>query len=257
MHVVSTQSESDTLSQAPQNNNTTVSFGALMKAQAAIGKQNRSDVVDGCADGHGFFGNNQLPRDSISDEALERRAGKKDTRDFLRTSKHAPAELSSKKAVSRRREVVPSQKLNHRDPRFEPSCGAVDETRTKKVYSFLDTYRDSEMLELKSAIRKSRDNESKESLKRALLSMESRKKAQKTKQQQQEVLRKHRKEEKAKIERGKRPFYLKKADQKRMTLVERFEGMNGKQVDKLIEKKRKKKTAKERKGMPDNRRGQL
>ena len=257
MSVASTQSESDTSSRTSQNDDTTVSFGALMKAQAAIGKQNRSDVIDGCADGNGFFRKIQLPRDSINDEALERRAGKRDTRDFLRTSKHAPAELSSKKAVSRKREAVPSQKINHRDPRFEPSCGAVDEIRTKKVYSFLDTYRDSEMLELKSAIRKSRDNESKESLKRALLSMESRKKAQMMKEQQQEVLRKHRKEEKAKIEQGKRPFYLKKADQKRMTLVQRFEGMNGKQLDKLIERRRKRKTAKERKGMPDNRRGQL
>ena len=254
---MSIQSETDTPSQTSQKNDTSVSFGALMKAQAAIGKHNRSDIVDGCADGHGFFRNNQLPRDSINDEALERRAGKRDTRDFLRTSKHAPAELSSKKAVSRRREVVPSQKLNHRDPRFEPSCGAVDEIRTKKVYSFLDTYHDSEMLELKSAIRKSRDNDNKESLKRALLSMESRKKAQKMKEQQQEVLRKHRKEEKAKIERGKRPFYLKKADQKKLTLVQRFESMNGKQVDKLIEKRRKRKTAKERKGMPENRRDQL
>ena len=228
-----------------------------MKAQTSIAKRNRSDVVDGYADGHGFFRKNQLPRDSINDEALERRAGKRDTRDFLRTSKHAPAELSSKKAVSRKREVVPTQKINHRDPRFEPPCGAVDEIRTKKVYSFLDTYRDSEIIELKSAIRKSRDHESKAKLKRALLSMESRKKAQKMKEQQQEVLRKHRKEEKAKIEQGKRPFYLKKVDQKRMTLIEIFEGMNGKQADKLIERRRKRKAAKERKGIPDTRRGQL
>ena len=257
MPVASTKSESDASSQISQNDDTTASFGALVKAQAAIGKRNRSDLVDCYADGHGFFRKNQLPRDLINDEALERRAGKRDNRDFLRTSKHAPAEFSSKKAVSRKREVVPTQKLNHRDPRFEPSCGAVDEIRTKKVYSFLDTYRDSEMLELKSAIRKSRDNESKEKLKRALLSMESRKKTQKMKEQQQEVLRKHRKDEKAKIEQGKRPFHLKKADQKRMTLVKLFEGMNGKQVDKLIERRRRRKAAKERKGMPDTRRGQL
>ena len=252
MPVASTKSESDSSSQTWQNDDNTVSFGALVKAQAAIGKQNRSDVVDG----YELFRKNQLPRDLIDYEALERRAGKSDSRDFLRTSKHAPAELSSKKAVSRKREVVPTQKLNHRDPRFEPECGAVDELRAKKFYSFVDSYRDSEMLELKSAIRKSRDNESKENLKRALLSMESRKEAQKMKEQQQEVLRKHRKEEKAKIEQGKRPFYLKKADQKRMALVQRFEGMNGKQVDKLIERRRKRKTAKERKGMPDTRRGQ-
>lgn len=201
------------------------------------------------------FGENKAPRDFIRNEALERRAGRKDTRDFSRTSKHAPAELSSKKAVSRKREVVPPQRINHRDPRFEPVGGSVDERKTKKNYSFLDGYRDSEISELKSVIRKTKDSEAKEKLKRALLGMESRKKAQEMKEQQQDVLRQHRKEEKQKIGRGKRPYYLKKADQKRMALVQRFEGLKGKQVDKVIERRRKKIAAKERKGMPDARRG--
>ncbi len=111
------------------------------------------------------------------------------------------------------------------------------------------------MAELKTAIRKTKDSETKEKLKRALLSMESRKKAQAIKDQQQDVLRKHRKEEKGKIEQGKKPFYLKKADQKKIALVERFEGMKSKQVDKVIERRRKKFAAKERKFMPDERRG--
>ena len=228
-----------------------------MKAQASISKQSRSNVADGSTGGYGLFRKQQVSRHLINHEALERRAGKRDIRDFLRASKHAPAELPSRKAVSRKREVVATQRLNHRDPRFEPFCGAVDEKKTEKDYSFLDAYRDSEMSELKSAIRMTKDSEGKEKLKRALLSMESRTKAQKLKEQQREVTRKHRKEEKEKIEQGKRPFYLKKADQKRMALIERFEGMKGKQVDKIIERRQKRKAAKERKGMPDTRRGQM
>lgn len=111
------------------------------------------------------------------------------------------------------------------------------------------------MVELKAAIRKAKDLETKEKLKRTLLSMESRKKAQERKNQEQEVLRKHRREEKEKIEMGKKPFYLKRADQKKLALVGRFEGMKGKQVDKVIERRRKKQSAKERKSMPDERRG--
>ncbi len=176
-------------------------------------------------------------------------------RDFSRASKHAPTELSSKKAVSRKRSVVPTKKVDHRDPRFDPLSGVIDEQKLKKNYSFLDTYRDNEMAELKTAIRKTKDSETKEKLKRALLSMESRKKAQAIKDQQQDVLRKHRKEEKGKIEQGKKPFYLKKADQKKIALLERFEGMKSKQVDKVIERRRKKFAAKERKFMPDERRG--
>ena len=226
-----------------------------MEAQASLGKRKRSDDDDGYGYARESLGNKKATRENLlNDEALERKAGKKDVRDFSRTSKHAPAELSSKKAVSRKREAIPTQKVNYCDPRFESFSGAVDEKRTKKNYSFLDIYRDSEISELQSAIRKTNDSVAKEQLKRTLLSMESRKKAQEVKEQQQEVLRKHRKEEKEKIEQGKRPFYLKKADQKKMALVERFEGMKGKQVDKVIERRRKKRAAKERKGMPDARR---
>lgn len=225
-----------------------------MKAQASLGKRKRSCDDDGYGEAHETLGGNRVSRDPVNNEALERKAGKKDTRDFSRTSKHAPAELSTKKAVSRKREVVPTQKTKHRDPRFEPLSGAVDEQRIKRNYSFLDTYRNSEILELKSAIRKSDDSEAKEKLKRALLSVESRKKAQEMKQQQQEVLRKQRKEEKEKIERGKRPFYLKKADQKKQALLEKFEGMKARQIENVIERRRKKKAAKERKGIPNVRR---
>lgn len=242
-----------TSSQSPEFEAASISFGALVKAQVSLGKWDRSHDDDGFREAHQALRKIKASR-GFNDEAMERKAGKKDVRDFSRTSKHAPAELSSKKAVSRKREVVPTQKINHRDPRFEPLSGAVDEQKSKKNYAFLDTYRNSEISELKSAICKTKDSEAREKLKRALLSMESRKKAQDMKEQQQKVLRKHRKEEKEKIERGKRPFYLKKVDQKKKALVEKFEGMKGKQVDKVIERRRKKKAAKERKKMPDARR---
>lgn len=126
---------------------------------------------------------------------------------------------------------MPIRKDNHRDPRFEPlGGGPLDEQKIKKNYAFLDSYRDSEISELKSAIRKTKDQEVREKLKRALLSMESRKRDEETKKHHQEVLRKHRREEKEKIEKGKKPFYLKKANQKKMVLVERFQGMKEKQM---------------------------
>ncbi len=120
---------------------------------------------------------------------------------------------------------------------------------------FLDEYRESEILDLKNAIRRTKHADEKEHLKRDLLVMESRRKAHLAKDKEQEVLRKHRKKEKELIQQGKKPFYLKKGEQKKMALVERFEGMKGKQADKVIERRRKKKAAKERKGMPEKRRG--
>lgn len=162
--------------------------------------------------------------------------------------------MSAKRAVSRRREVVPTVKRDVRDPRFEPLTGPSDPEKARRNYGFLDDYRDSEMSELKSAIRQTKDPIVKEKLKRALLRMESRKKTQHRKDEEQGILRAHRAKEKELIKQGKKPFYLKKAEQKKLALVQRFEGMKGKQVDKAIERRRKKKVSRELRDMPKGRR---
>lgn len=127
----------------------------------------------------------------------------------------------------------------------------------KRNYAFLEEYREDEMKHLKESIRrtKSTDEATQEALKRALLSMESKKKAQAAKDKQQEIIRTHRAREKDLIKHGKKPFYLKKSEQKKLALVERFKGLKGKQVERVMERKRKKKAGRERKNMPDMRRG--
>jgi ribosomal RNA-processing protein 36 len=189
-----------------------------------------------------------------NNEALERKAGRKDHRDFNRSSKHAPTEISSKKAVSRKREVVPVPKREFRDPRFEPLSGFVDEAKVRAAYSFLDDYREDEIKELKSAIKTAKDEDAKDKLKRALMSMESKKKAQMRKQKEQEILDKHRKAEKELVKQGKQPFYLKKAEQKKRVLLDQFGGLKGKKLDHVIERRRKKQEGREKKKMPFKRR---
>ncbi|KAL9031895.1 MAG: hypothetical protein Q9196_000091 [Gyalolechia fulgens] len=227
----------------------TISFGALAKAQDSLGKRKR-----GHAKSINDLDRMSPTQDIGNPEAAERLAAKNDTREHARSSKHAPAEMSSKRAVSRKREVVPVIKRDIRDPRFEPTSGPIDEERAKKNYGFLDEYRDSEMSELKSAIRQTKDPIAKDKLKRALLRMESRKKTQQAKTQEHEVLRAHRAKEKEQIAQGKKPFYLKKAEQKKLALVRRYEGMKGKQVDKVIERRRKKKASRGKRDMPETRR---
>jgi ribosomal RNA-processing protein 36 len=189
-----------------------------------------------------------------NNEALERKAGRKDHRDFNRSSKHAPTEISSKKAVSRKREVVPVPKREFRDPRFEPLSGFVDEAKVRAAYSFLDEYREDEIKELKSAIKTARNADAKDKLKRALMSMESKKKAQMRKQKEQEILDNHRKAEKELVKQGKQPFYLKKAEQKKRVLLDQFGGLKGKKLDHVIERRRKKQEGREKKKMPFKRR---
>lgn len=230
------------------NGAASISFGALAKAQATLSRAGKATTLD-----------TKTPKregDTWGDnEAVERKAGKKDHRDFNRSSKHAPAEMSSKKAVSRKREVVPVTKREYRDPRFEPLAGKVDETKVRKAYSFLDDYREDEMKELRNAIKTTKDDEAKEKLKRTLSSMESRKKAQLRKDKEKEILDQHRKEEKELVKQGKKPFYLKKSEQKKRVLLDQYGSLKGKQLDHVIERRRKKVEGKEKKKMPFARRG--
>ena len=232
-----------------------ISFGALAKVQSTPGKRKRGSEQWGLI--HHSPAQDAVPRQQTGGadaEALERKTGKKDVRNFVRVSKHAPAEVSSKKAVSRKRGVVSTPKHEIRDPRFESLSGPLNKERLKKKYAFLDTYRDNEIAELKAELRESKAPAAREALKRALTSMESKKKTQELKEQRQDVLRKHRKEEREKVEKGKRPFYLKRGEIMERTLKERFEHMKGKQIEKVVEKRRRKQTGKERRVMPVERR---
>ena len=174
-----------------------------------------------------------------------------------RSSKHAPTVQSSKRAVTRRRNVIEVKKPVARDPRFDPAAGSQpDEHILKKRYAFLEDYKALEMAELKAAIRKTKNEEDKEKLKRKLLSMESQKKAQETKDRQQAIKREHKKKEKELIKEGKAPFYLKKSEQKKLALVDRFQNMKSKDRDRAIERRRKKVASKERRNMPAERRAE-
>jgi ribosomal RNA-processing protein 36 len=225
-----------------------ISFGALAKAQENLTRPLKSTKLG--------TKTSKTEDDTWEDnEAVERKAGRKDHRDFGRSSKHAPTEISSKKAVSRKREVVPVAKREYRDPRFEPLVGEVDDSKIRKAYSFLDEYREDEMKELKSVIKTTKDEDAREKLKRALASMESRKKAQMRKDKEKEILDHHRKEEKELVKQGKKPFYLKKSEQKKRVLLDQYGNLKGKQLDRVIERRRKKVEGKEKKKMPFSRRG--
>ncbi|KAI9762358.1 MAG: hypothetical protein M4579_000508 [Chaenotheca gracillima] len=254
-----------------------ISFGALAKAQQSLGKRKRgskdtavdtssTDKLEGirnrlhalkeekkrkAGDTTSSRSANDKGRDKFSTSAAEKES---------RSSKHAPTIISSKRAVTRKREVVPVPKSDSRDPRFDTLSGAVDTDKTRKNYSFLDQYKDDEMKQLREAIKKRGKqhggDEETDKLKRQLLSMESKKKAQDNLDQRQEVLRNHRRKEKELIQQGKKPFYLKKGEQNKLALISRYEGLKSdKQREHAMERREKKMAAKERKGMPFARRG--
>ncbi|KAI5367712.1 Putative rRNA biogenesis protein RRP36 [Septoria linicola] len=171
-----------------------------------------------------------------------------------RTSKHAPTAQSTRYQVSRKRQVVDVPKRNVRDPRFDAFQQHAHSGTSDKAYSFLQDYQRDEIKELRAEIKRTKNEEDKDVLRRKVNSMENRLKAKAAKDREQEVLRRHRKEERAKVEGGKTPYYLKQKEIKEQALVEKFKGMKSKDRQKLIDKRQKKESQKEKKRMPDARR---
>jgi ribosomal RNA-processing protein 36 len=231
-------------SHRPKVDLSSISFGALARAQESLPptdrKSKKSQAASKSIDMADGAPQPRIPK-SKSDQKVKPPS---------RSSKHAPLEQTSKRAVSRRREILPDLRRQPRDPRFGPLGGGgaqFDEAKARKAYAFLDDYRDSEMAELRLQIKKTKDPARKEDLKRELHSMESKKKARLRKEEQDNLLREHRKQEKELVAQGKKPFYLKKSEQKKQLLTERFKSMSKGQVDRAIERKRKKVAGKEKK----------
>ncbi|KAK3325314.1 hypothetical protein B0H66DRAFT_118541 [Apodospora peruviana] len=244
-----------------------LSFGALARAQASMGsaagrkrpgQRRGSGSSAGAEEAEaekkpvklGYKWHDDKPRET-REEREKRKALLK------RSSKHAPVEMTSKKPVSRKRDFIEVRKVQARDPRFGPLGGGqpeVDEVKAHRAYAFLDDYMADEMKQLREAIKKTKDANEKEKLQRALMSMESKKKARDRKEKERLLIEEHRKKEKELVKEGKQPFYLKKSEQKKRLLMDQFAGMKKGQVDKAIERKRKKVAGKEKKALPYGRR---
>lgn len=221
-----------------------VSFGALARAQASLpplGRRSGKPRPDSDSQGA-----QDAPRRVSSSSSSAKAPAQPLPK---RSSKHAPQEQSSKRQVSRRREILPDLRRKARDPRFDPLVGRgrLDEAKAGKAYAFLDEYRQGEMSDLRAQIKKTKNAVVKEDLKRCLMSMESKAKTRARKEDEERLLEEHRAREKELVAQGKTPFYLKKSEQKKRLLTKRFEGMSKGQVDRAIERKRKKVAGQEKK----------
>lgn len=73
-------------------------------------------------------------------------------------SHHAPAEMSSRKPVTRRRQVVELPHVERRDPRFSTVVGGSEHNaeRARRNYAFVREYQQSELDSLAKAIKSAR-----------------------------------------------------------------------------------------------------
>ena len=207
-----------------------ISFGALAEAQAQLKSNSRkrklSDRHDDEDDKNNTNGYPQRGRDD---------AGRRWEQPESRSSKHAPTIMSTRNPVSRKRAVFsPPPALKSRDPRFEAAIIADGRSGTTsssqvadKNYAFLSEYQATEILNLKSQIKKTKDSGQQAELKRQVMSIEAKLRNAATRKRESEILREHKQKEKQAISEGKkaRPFYLKPSDVKSQIQQERQSAM--------------------------------
>ncbi|KAK4049573.1 rRNA biogenesis protein rrp36 [Microbotryomycetes sp. JL201] len=180
--------------------------------------------------------------------------------DRHRSSKHAPMEMSSKKPVSRHRQIVETKTIRARDPRFDSLSGGFKSDLFKSSYGFLADRQSQELDELRKTANAARKNrllpqEEKDKIEAALVRVQSREATRKSKERDEEALKAWKKEEQQKRKEGKKEFYLKNADKKKLQLKAKYDDLSQdkKQLRKAIEKKRRKISQKDKKMMPNRR----
>lgn len=250
----SSPSEAD---EGPSSND--ISFGALAKAQESLYANPRKRKLDD-AQQPAASESRGNQRDDFFD--TRKRSKEAPVQAPKRSSKHAPAVESARKPVSRKRAIFdPSAALKFRDPRFDPTVmsanrdrNAVD--RANKNYSFLSTYQASEILELKSQIKKSKDPEAIAQLKRQVMSMEANARNAENRQKENEIRSKHKQQEKAALSAGQKskPYYLKDAEVRKLIKEERLQSMGKQARDKAEKRKMKREKGKDARDMPRERR---
>lgn len=270
-----------------------VAFGALARAQDEMEEKYAGDSDDDEApseDGVGASDNEEPERSAYGDRRRggddddNGRAQYKKYEKVRRANKHAPAESSTRKRVSVVRDIPGLEPVRRAgavgdadDVRFDTALGAADLSQARKNYAFLDEYRRDEVAALKEVLREAeaaeRANQRAESgggdddrvtlptlseykkrdLKRKIQSLEGQLRTMKARDFETGVVARYKHEVKSGAREG--PLHLKRSDKRKLVLAEKYKVMKRKDVDKAVERKRKRNTARERKLMPSERRG--
>ncbi|KAL6130388.1 hypothetical protein ACLB2K_068768 [Fragaria x ananassa] len=198
------------------------------------------------------FGDLQKARSNGSHVLLPQPKPKDDKKKAARANKNRPMEVSSKKPVSRFREVIQAPKKVVRDPRFESLCGTLNVDGFRKRYDFLFSNElPAEKEDLKKQLKTSKDPEVIEDLKKRISWIDKQLKSDLSKRTEAEILAKHKKKEREKAKQGKQPFFIKKSDIRKKRLIEKYKNLEGSgKLDNFLEQRRKKNASKDHRYMP-------
>ncbi|KAL7425132.1 rRNA biogenesis protein rrp36 [Cryptotrichosporon argae] len=183
-----------------------------------------------------------------------------------RENKHAPTTISSRKQVSRLRQVVDVKKTERRDPRFSSLSGTMNVNVHAQSYGFLPTMLRDELAGLKQSLvtaikaeqncplrEKERFIQDRQRLELEVARVRTRLEKEERETRERDVLGRVKKEERDKRASGKGAWYMKESEKKDLLLGARFEALEAKgkhAVKKVVEKKRRKEAGKEKKSRP-------
>ncbi|KAK5961136.1 rRNA-processing protein RRP36 PWA37_001665 [Arxiozyma heterogenica] len=169
--------------------------------------------------------------------------------------KHAPVESSSKKPVSKIRQIpgleIPLKQNSklYGDIRFNKALGGVntDKSVIRRRYQFLDEYREKEIAEMEALLEDRKflnkiSDQEREDMERKVKSMKSRLQSIKNKELENKIIRDYEREMNSN---NKSRYYLKKSEKRKIIQKWKFDHMKAKQREKVMERKRKKRLGKE------------
>lgn len=170
---------------------------------------------------------------------------------FKRENRNRPQEMSSKKK-KKYRNAISERVGTTRDPRFDDICGSkFNEEVFDKRYTFLNDIREREKKILRKKLKKSKSTENRTQIKYLLNRMSNQEREKARKQEERDVFMSWKQEEKAKVMKGKRPFFLKASERKKMIAEHRHKKLeeSGK-LEKVLEKRKKRLVSKQRRMLP-------
>ncbi|KIY53375.1 DUF947-domain-containing protein, partial [Fistulina hepatica ATCC 64428] len=242
-----------------------IPLGALRKAQKALQNRQADDSED--AEDSESDSGSDVPSAKGKEKRGPEWSAKPRSDIGKRSSKHAPMEMSSKKPVTRRRQVVSVPTLVQGDPRFLQLAGDFSPKHFSQQYGFLAEMHSNELQTLRDDakrmrrlvtnaprhLRAEREQEL-ERMERAIKRVESIVNKEKRDKIEQDALNTVARGEREKRKQGKVGWWMKKSDKKDLLVRARYEALaaegGNRAVKKAVEKKRKKIGQKEKKTRP-------
>ena len=240
-----------------------VPLGEIKKLKDQVGLKRYNQVLFGLKDKNedGINGDGDLDDgvkgDLKSKQSLKRKNNEQQQKFEKRPkkkSKSEPTEMSSKKKKfnhDQPRYVVKSNKRSTRDPRFNDLSGAYNEELFEKSYAFVQDIKKNEYESVKTQLKKVRNTEEKEKLLKVKQKMDTELKVKAEKEKKRELFKKQKQQVSEQTKIGKKAFYLKNSDKKKIELAEKYKELKSSgKLDKYMMKKRKRNAQKDKRSLP-------